>query len=173
VCVAGIEWKYVPFTDNDDCVSLIQVSYTHTHTRTHTNTHTRTHTHTHMHSHMHSRVTSVTYMHTYFHTHTHIHIHTHTHTHAYTHKHACIRDWYGVATISRLLKIIGLFCRISSFLWGPFAKETYDFKEPTIRAYILTHIRTNIRMYTHMLTRTHTHTQTHVFANTLTLVSAT
>ena len=24
--------------------------------------------------------------------------------------------WYGVATISRLLKIIGLFCRISSLL---------------------------------------------------------
>jgi len=23
-------------------------------------------------------------------------------------------DWYGVATISRLLKIIGLYCRISS-----------------------------------------------------------
>jgi len=31
---------------------------------------------------------------------------------------------YGVATISRLLKIIGLFCRISSFLWGSVAKET-------------------------------------------------
>ena len=31
---------------------------------------------------------------------------------------------YGVATISRLLKMIGLFCRISSLLWGSFAKET-------------------------------------------------
>ena len=31
---------------------------------------------------------------------------------------------YGVATISRLLKIIGLFCRISSLLYGSFAKET-------------------------------------------------
>jgi len=38
---------------------------------------------------------------------------------------------YGVATISRLLKIIGRFCRISSLLWGSFAKETCNFKEPT------------------------------------------
>jgi len=35
-------------------------------------------------------------------------------------KHEC----YGVATISRLLEIIGLFCRISSLLQGSFAKET-------------------------------------------------
>jgi len=38
---------------------------------------------------------------------------------------------YGVATISRLLKIISLFCRISSLLQGSFAKETFNFKEPT------------------------------------------
>jgi len=42
---------------------------------------------------------------------------------------------YGVATISTLLKTIGLFCRISSLLWGPFAKETYSFKEPTNRSH--------------------------------------
>jgi len=36
---------------------------------------------------------------------------------------------YGVATISRLLKIIGLFCRISSLSQGSFKKETYNFKE--------------------------------------------
>jgi len=35
------------------------------------------------------------------------------------------------ALISRLLKIIGLFCRISSVLLGSFAKETCVFKEPT------------------------------------------
>jgi len=35
----------------------------------------------------------------------------------------------GVATISRLLKIIGLFCRILSVLYGSFAKETYHFEE--------------------------------------------
>jgi len=34
---------------------------------------------------------------------------------------------YGVASISRLLKIIGLFCKISSLLYGSFAKETYNF----------------------------------------------
>ena len=38
---------------------------------------------------------------------------------------------YGVATISRLLRIIGLFCRIQSLLQGSFAKETYHCKEPT------------------------------------------
>ena len=43
--------------------------------------------------------------------------------------------WYGVATISRLLKIIGLFFRISSLLQGSFAKETYNFKEPTNRSH--------------------------------------
>ena len=42
---------------------------------------------------------------------------------------------YGVATISRLLKIIRLFCRIPSLLQGSFAKETYNFKEPTNRSH--------------------------------------
>jgi len=35
--------------------------------------------------------------------------------------------------ISRLVKIIGLFCRKLSLLQGSFAKETYNFKEPTNR----------------------------------------
>jgi len=49
--------------------------------------------------------------------------------------HKCdARDIYAVATISRLLKITGLFCRTSSLLQGSFAKETYDFKEPTSRS---------------------------------------
>jgi len=38
-----------------------------------------------------------------------------------------------VATINRLLKIIGLYCRIKSLLYGSFAKETYNCKEPTDR----------------------------------------
>jgi len=38
---------------------------------------------------------------------------------------------YGVATISRLLKIVSLFCRISSLSQGSFAKETNNFMEPT------------------------------------------
>jgi len=40
-----------------------------------------------------------------------------------------------VPTISRLLKIIGLFCRISSLLKGSFATEICDFKEPTNRSH--------------------------------------
>ena len=46
---------------------------------------------------------------------------------------------YGVATISRLIKIIGLFCRISSLLEGSFAKETYYLKEPTNRSHLISH----------------------------------
>jgi len=42
----------------------------------------------------------------------------------------CAACSYGVATISRLFKIIGLFCRISSLLYVSFAKESYNFKEP-------------------------------------------
>jgi len=42
---------------------------------------------------------------------------------------------YGVATITRLLKIIGLFCRIQSPLQSSFAKETYNCKEPTNRSH--------------------------------------
>ena len=39
-----------------------------------------------------------------------------------------------MATISRLLKIIGLFCRISSLLYSSFAEETYNLKGPTNRS---------------------------------------
>jgi len=42
---------------------------------------------------------------------------------------------YGVATISRLLKIIGLVCRIWSVSQCSFAKETYNFKESTNRSH--------------------------------------
>jgi len=43
--------------------------------------------------------------------------------------------WYGVATISRLLRIIALFCKRA--LWKKLysAKETYIFKEPTNRSH--------------------------------------
>ena len=39
--------------------------------------------------------------------------------------------WYGVATISRIDKIIGLFYRILSLLQGFFAKVTNNFIDPT------------------------------------------
>ena len=42
---------------------------------------------------------------------------------------------YGVDTSIRLLKIIGLFLQnINSFI-GSFAKETYNFEEPTNRSH--------------------------------------
>ena len=42
---------------------------------------------------------------------------------------------YGVATIRRLLKITGLFCRRALEKRGYSAKETYIFKEPTNRSH--------------------------------------
>jgi len=42
---------------------------------------------------------------------------------------------YGVATISRLLKIICLFCKRALWKRLYFAKETYDFKEHTNRSH--------------------------------------
>jgi len=42
---------------------------------------------------------------------------------------------YGVATISRLLKITGLFCKKALQKRPIFCKETYDFKEPTNRSH--------------------------------------
>ena len=40
---------------------------------------------------------------------------------------------YRVATISRLLKIVGLFCKRALFKRLSSAKETYNLKEPTHR----------------------------------------
>ena len=45
------------------------------------------------------------------------------------------RDTNGMATISRLLKMIGLFCKRALHKRRYFAKETYDFKEPTNRSH--------------------------------------
>ena len=42
---------------------------------------------------------------------------------------------YGAAMISRLLKILGLFCRISCLLQGSFAIKTYNLKVPTHRSH--------------------------------------
>jgi len=44
---------------------------------------------------------------------------------------------YGVATISRLLKIIGLFCKRDLLKKRYSTKETYNFKEPTNRSHPL------------------------------------
>ena len=42
---------------------------------------------------------------------------------------------YGVATISRLLKMIGLFCKRALYNRRYSAKETYYFEEPTNRSH--------------------------------------
>ena len=42
---------------------------------------------------------------------------------------------YGVATISRLLKMIGLYCKRAQEKTLYSAKETYSFKEPLMEAY--------------------------------------
>jgi len=47
---------------------------------------------------------------------------------------------YGVATISRLLKIIGLFCKRALYKRLYSAKETYNVKEPTNRSHPIVHL---------------------------------
>ena len=43
--------------------------------------------------------------------------------------------WFAVASIRRLLKIIGLFCKRALYKRRYSAKETYHFKEPTNRSH--------------------------------------
>jgi len=64
-----------------------------------------------------------------------------------------VNDSYGVATISRLLKIVDLFCRISSLLQVSFAKETYNLKEPTKRMMSMMSIASMIASNSHRLTQ--------------------
>jgi len=45
---------------------------------------------------------------------------------------------YGVATISRLLKIVGLFCKRALQKRPIISRETYNFKEPTNRSHPIT-----------------------------------
>ena len=47
---------------------------------------------------------------------------------------------YGVATISRLIKIIGLFCRITSLSHGSFTKETYNFDVNLVDCAVYSHL---------------------------------
>ena len=59
--------------------------------------------------------------------------------------HKGIRSRITMATISRLLKFIGLFCRIQSLLLGFFAKETYNFQAPTNRGHPITLFTMHVR----------------------------
>jgi len=58
----------------------------------------------------------------------------------YTQTYICTyhRWWYGVATISRLIQLIGLFCKRALWKRLNSAKETYNFKEPTNRSHPIT-----------------------------------
>jgi len=57
---------------------------------------------------------------------------------------------YGVATISRLLKMIGLFCKRALEKRRYSAKETYNLKEPTNRSHPIIHIDITAHvMYAH------------------------
>jgi len=49
--------------------------------------------------------------------------------------HTSVRSSYGVASVSRIDKIIGFFCRMSSLLQGSFAKETCNFIDPANRSH--------------------------------------
>ena len=90
-----------------------------THTLTHSYTHTLTHSHTHTLTHSHTHTLTHSLTHTLSHSLTLSHANAHTHTHSLslslnTHTHTQVADKcgnYGVTASSRLLKIIGLFCK--------------------------------------------------------------
>ena len=137
-------------------------THIHIHIKTHTHIHTRTHTLPLSRTHLFQiRTCDITYFrkscsisHMYTHTSTHTQTHTlsrshtlslaHSHTHTHTHPSAwficeilligCIAS-YGVPTIGRHLKIIGLFCKraLQKRLYS--SNETYNFQEPTNRSH--------------------------------------
>jgi len=74
--------------------------------------------------------------------------------------------WYGVATISRMLKNIGLFCKRALQKRPVFCKETCIFKHPTHRSHpICTYVHTY--MCTYML-HIHAYIYTHIYIHTYT-----
>jgi len=52
--------------------------------------------------------------------------------------------YYGVTSVRRLLKIIGHFCKRAFWNRRYCAKETYNFKEPTIRSHPHTSVYTTV-----------------------------
>jgi len=70
---------------------------------------------------------------------------------------------YGLATVSRIDTIIGLFCRISSVLQVSFAKETYIFIDPTNQSHpisashfvLASHLQERFLLPSHLCARTH------------------
>jgi len=58
-----------------------------------------------------------------------------------------VRDLYGMATISRLLKTIGHFCKRALYKRLYFAKKTYNSKEPTNRSHPIIHMSVSVCIY--------------------------
>jgi len=65
-----------------------------------------------------------------------------------TTKHTSQVFTYGVASISRLLKIIGLFCKRALYKRRYSAKETYNLKEPTNRSHSIAQLGCLLRPVT-------------------------
>jgi len=72
----------------------------------------------------------------YMNTNTYVCFYTRTYTHTYIHTQTYV---YGVATICRLLKIMGLFCERALWKRRYSAKKTYYLKEPTNRSHPICH----------------------------------
>jgi len=71
----------------------------------------------------------------------------HAATHCNTLQHTATR--YGMASISRLLNIIGLFGKRDLYNRRYSAKETYNFKEPTNRSHPIPHAAKCCNMLQH------------------------
>ena len=67
------------------------------------------------------------------------------------------QNYYGVATVSRIDKIIGFLCRILSRLQGSFAKENYNFIDPTNQSQPMCNEMTSKVTRFHEITRTFSH----------------
>ena len=103
-------------------------------TPTHTYTYTHQFTHSLARSRSHTREHHVTDGNVFCRTHTHTHIHIHIHT--LFRSLSITRDTsYGVASASRIDKIIGLFCKRALQKRQYSATETYNFIDPTDRSH--------------------------------------
>ena len=93
-------------------------------------------------------------------------MYSHTHTHQTRHA----RD-YGVATISRHLKTLGLFCKRALLKRQSSAKETYNCKEPANRSHpIITpgnnhryKVQMCVRVYIYIYIYTLSHTRIYIY----------
>ena len=118
--------------------------------------------HTHMHVCIHNRLSLCVYPHDgqYIYTYKLVFVcmYIHTHMYVYLHDRKSLRHFarYGVATISRLLKITGLFCKKDLQKRQYFAKETYDLKE-------VTKLRHPICVYAYIHAYKYPHKRTQMF----------